>query len=89
MGNNLEKEAMSKVLQATYQDGKLALDEKLDAAMEGRKLRIIVLEDVTEVEHEADQGLEPRKQRFLEQLQQHSFTLSEGYKFNREELYER
>jgi predicted DNA-binding antitoxin AbrB/MazE fold protein len=80
---------MSKILQATYQDGKLALDEKLDAAMEGRKLRIIVLEDVTEAKEEGDQALEPRKQRFLEQLQQHSFILPEGYKFNREELYER
>ena len=72
---------MSKVLQATYQDGKLALDEKLDAALEGRKLRIIVLEDVTEAEDEGDQALEPRKQRFLEQLQQHSFTLPESYKY--------
>lgn len=79
---------MSKVLQATYQDGKLALDEKLDAAMEGRKLRIIVLEDVTEAENEGDQALEPRKQIFLEQLRYHSFTLPKDYVFNREELYE-
>jgi len=80
---------MSKVLQATYHDGNLALDEKLDAAMEGEKLRIIVLEDVTEVENEGVQALELRKQRFLEQLQQHSFKLPASYKFNREELYER
>jgi predicted DNA-binding antitoxin AbrB/MazE fold protein len=89
VGNDWEEEAMSKVLQATYHDGKLSLDEKLDTALEGRKLRIIVLGDVVKAEDEGDQVLEPRKQRFLEQLQQHSFTLPEDYKFNREDLYER
>jgi predicted DNA-binding antitoxin AbrB/MazE fold protein len=79
---------MSKVLQATYQDGKLALDEKLDAALEGKKLRIIVLEAL-EAGDQGEQILEPRKQRFLEQLQQHSFTLPENYQFDREELYGR
>ncbi len=80
---------MSKVLQATYQDGSLVLDEKLDSALEGKKLKIVVLDNSDEEVIEAEQSLEPRKQRFLEQLQQHSFKLPENYVFNREELHER
>ncbi|APB35040.1 hypothetical protein GlitD10_2697 [Gloeomargarita lithophora Alchichica-D10] len=80
---------MSKVMQATYHDGNLILDEKLDIALEGKKLRIVVLEDTNEPKEQDGQTLELRKRRFLEQLQQHSFKLPEDYKFNREELYER
>jgi predicted DNA-binding antitoxin AbrB/MazE fold protein len=80
---------MSKVIQATYHDGNLILDEKLDAALEGKKLRIVVLEDINEPEEQDKPTLEPRKRRFLEQLKQHSFKLPEDYHFNREELYER
>jgi predicted DNA-binding antitoxin AbrB/MazE fold protein len=79
---------MSKVLQATYQDGSLVLDEKLDAALEGKKLRVMVLDDSDEEVIEMEQTLEPRKQRFLEQLQQHSFKFPKNYVFNREELHE-
>jgi predicted DNA-binding antitoxin AbrB/MazE fold protein len=86
--NTLEK-GMNKVLQATYHDGSLVLDEKLDATLEGKKLRIVVLEDTDELKGKDTQTLESRKQRFLEQLQQHSFQLPEDYQFNREELYER
>lgn len=80
---------MSKVIQATYQDGSLVLDEKLDAALEGKKLRVMLLDDSDEEVIETEQTLEPRKQRFPEQLQQHSFKLPENYVFNREELHER
>jgi len=80
---------MSKVLQATYHDGNLILNEKLDAALEGKKLTLILVEDSAELQNSLEQTLEPRKQRFLEQLQQHSFKLPKDYKFNREELYER
>jgi predicted DNA-binding antitoxin AbrB/MazE fold protein len=80
---------MSKVLHATYHNGNLILDEKLDAALEGKKLRIVVLEDANEPKEQDGQTLEPRKRHFLEQLKQHSFKLPEDYKFNREELYER
>ena len=79
---------MNKILQATYHDGSLVLDEKLDATLEGKKLRIVVLEDTDELKEKDVQTLESRKQRFLEQLQQHSFKLPEDYQFNREELYE-
>lgn len=80
---------MSKILQATYHDGNLILDEKLDAALEGKKLRIVVIENFVESNDQVERSLEPRKQRFLEQLQQHSFKLPKDYKFDREELYDR
>ncbi|MEB3213681.1 MAG: hypothetical protein VKL39_20195 [Leptolyngbyaceae bacterium] len=80
---------MSKVLHATYHDGNLVLDEKLDTALEGKKLTLILVEDSTTAPNDVKRTLEPRKQRFLEQLQQHSFKLPEDYKFNRENLYER
>ena len=80
---------MSKVLHATYQDGSLVLDEKLDTALEGQKLTLILIEDAAQLPNDAGQSLEPRKQRFLEQLQQYFFKLPKDYKFNREELYER
>ena len=80
---------MSKVLHATYQNGKLVLDEKLDTALEGQKLTLILIEDATRLSNSVEQTSEPRKQRFLEQLKQHSFKLPEDYTFNREELYER
>lgn len=80
---------MNKVLQATYHDGSLVLDEKLDAALEGKKITLILVEDSMELQDDVKQPLEPRKQRFLQQLRQHSFKVPEDYKFNREELYER
>ncbi|MCU0566309.1 MAG: hypothetical protein MUF49_06905 [Oculatellaceae cyanobacterium Prado106] len=80
---------MDRVLQATYHDGSLVLDEKLDASLEGKKLRIVVLEDADQQRGKDRQPVELRKQRFLEQLQQHSFKLPEDYHFNRDELYER
>ncbi|MEX0268125.1 hypothetical protein AB3R30_03185 [Leptolyngbyaceae cyanobacterium UHCC 1019] len=35
---------MSKVIQTTYHDGNLVLDEKLDVALEGKKLTLILVE---------------------------------------------
>lgn len=35
---------MSKLLSATYQNGSLILDEKLDSALEGKKLTLMLVE---------------------------------------------
>jgi predicted DNA-binding antitoxin AbrB/MazE fold protein len=79
---------MNKVIQATYHDGNLILDEKLDAALEGQKLTLILVEEpVASTSTEAN--LEERKQKFLEKLKTYSIKLPEDYKFNREELYDR
>ncbi len=79
----------NQVLQATYHDGNLVLEERLDAAWEGKKLKIIVLEDVAQTQNRDDVPLEERKQNFLAKFRRYSFTLPENYQFNREELYER
>ncbi len=79
----------NQVLQATYHDGSLVLEEKLDAVWEGKKLKIIVLEDTVQAKGEDDVLLEERKQNFLEKLRRYSFKLPKDYQFNREELHER
>jgi predicted DNA-binding antitoxin AbrB/MazE fold protein len=85
---------MSKVLQATYHDGNLILDKKLDVALEGKKLTLILIED-SESSEQADRSMvddAERKRRFLEFLEkskQYSAQLPPGYKFDREEAHER
>ncbi len=71
---------MYKFLQATCHNGDLVLDEKLGTVMEGKKVKILILED--------DRML-PRKEKFLNLVDKHSFRLPEDYQFNRDELYER
>lgn len=79
----------NQVLQATYHDGSLVLEEKLDAVWEGKKLKVIVLEDAVQANGEDDVLLEERKQDFLNKLRRYSFKLPKDYQFNREELHER
>lgn len=60
---------MNKILQATYHDGSLLLDEKLDVALEGKRLTLILVEDAdTASQFEVD--LEERKRQFFEWSQQ-------------------
>lgn len=79
---------MSKLLYATYQNGSLILDEKLDSALEGKKLTLMLVE---EAESSARSEMEPkeRTQKFLEWAQQYSAKLPPDYKFDREEAHER
>lgn len=78
---------MDKVLQATYHDGNLVLDEKLDAALEGQKLTLILVEAASS----SQPKLEPqeRTRKFLEWAQKYSAKLPPDYKFDREEAHER
>ncbi|MFZ9737872.1 MAG: hypothetical protein ACO3EZ_07685 [Prochlorotrichaceae cyanobacterium] len=78
---------MSKVLQATYHDGNLVLDEKLDAALEGKKFTLILVEEKSSSQSELEQRERTRK--FLEWTQQYSAKLPPDYKFDREEAHER
>lgn len=78
---------MSKVIQATYHDGHLVLDEKLDATLEGQKLTLILVEAESTSQPELEQTERTRK--FLEWAQQYSAKLPPGYKFDREEAHER
>lgn len=85
---------MRKVIQATYHNGNLILDEKLDAALEGKKLTLILVQNF----EPSEQAYQPviddaeRKQRFLEFLEktkQYSAKLPPDYKFDREEAHGR
>ena len=77
---------MSKVLHAIYHDGNLVLDEKLDAALEGQKITLILVE-AKSPPIEIDQS--ERSQNLLEWAQQYSAKLPSDYRFDREEVHER
>ncbi|MFQ4147020.1 antitoxin AF2212-like protein [Chlorogloeopsis sp. ULAP02] len=71
---------MYKVLQATYENGNLILKEKLSSDMEGKTLKVIIVET---------DELEAKKERFFNLVDSHSFALPENYHFDREELHGR
>lgn len=77
---------MEKNLQATYHNGNLVLDEKLDAALEGKKLTLILIEKEFSSQSELEQ--KERTRKFLEWAQQYSAKLPPNYKFNREEAHD-
>jgi predicted DNA-binding antitoxin AbrB/MazE fold protein len=68
---------MYKILEATYHQGNLVLKDKLNESLEGKQIKIIILE-----------ASESKKESFLEKVDQHSFKLPQDYQFNREELYD-
>lgn len=78
---------MSKVIQATYHNGNLVLDEELDAALEGNKLTLILVE--VEASNQSELEQQERTQNFLEWAQQYSAKLPPDYQFDREEDHER
>ena len=70
---------MNIVTKATYKKGTLVLDQSLGLEKEGKKFKIII------VEEETTPG---KKERFLQSIEKHAFTLPKDYKFNRQEIYE-
>ena len=68
---------MYKIIEATYHQGNLILKDKLSESLEGKKIKIIILEESNS-----------KKEDFLDKVEQHSFKLPQNYQFNREELYE-
>jgi hypothetical protein len=78
---------MTKILEATYSNGSLILSEVLTSDMEGKKLRVVVL-DAPEVPEDMNQRSQTI-QDFLTWSQQISFQLPPDYRFDRDELYER
>lgn len=79
---------MSKMLQATYHDGNLILDEKLDAALEGKKLTLILVEE-SALSDQNEVDLAERKRQFFEKVKTYSIELPKDYKFDREEIHDR
>jgi hypothetical protein len=71
---------MYKISQAIYKDGNLILAERLNPAMEGKSLQVIILET---------DDIQAKKERFFNLVDRHTFALPANYQFNREELYAR
>jgi len=69
------------VLEATYQQGQLVLNRRLETEKEGKKFKVILIEE--------EDSLSATKEAFFQFVEKHAFTLPEDYQFNREELYER
>jgi predicted DNA-binding antitoxin AbrB/MazE fold protein len=78
---------MNKILEATYSNGNLILSESLNPELEGKKLRVMILE--TDELNQEELSPQARRQRFLDAAAKHSFELPPDYKFDRDELYER
>ena len=71
---------MNIVTKATYKKGTLVLDQSLGLEKEGKKFKIIIVEEET---------IHSKKERFLQSIEKHAFTLPKDYQFNREEIHER
>lgn len=70
---------MHKISQAVYQNGNLILSEHLNPEMEGKHLRVIILD--------ADDR-QTKRERFFQLVDRHVFALPENYQFNRDEIYD-
>ena len=68
---------MYKVLQAICENGNLVFSEKLGLELEGKQLKVILIEaDI----------VESKKEQFVKLVEEHSFVLPENYQFNRENM---
>ncbi len=72
---------MTRILQAICHNGELILTEKLDSALEGKTLKIMILE-APDPNQSASPDSRQAQARFLEKAQQHSFKLPPNYRFN-------
>ena len=68
---------MFKVVTATYNNNNLTLDED-SGLIDGQKIKVILIDDK-----------ENKKKSFLEFVKNCQIKLKKGYRFNREELYDR
>ncbi len=71
---------MQVLLNATYKNGILILDERLGIEKEGKKFKVILFE------RESNKA---KKERFFDFIEKHAFELPKDYEFDREELHER
>jgi predicted DNA-binding antitoxin AbrB/MazE fold protein len=71
---------MQMILEATYRDGVLVPDRSLGPEKEGKKFKLIVVEE---------KEFDAKRDQFLQFVRDHRFSLPEGYRFNRDEIYER
>jgi predicted DNA-binding antitoxin AbrB/MazE fold protein len=71
---------MQTILEATYRDGVLIPDRSLGAEKEGKKFKLIVVEE---------KELEANRDQFFQFVRNHRFSLPENYRFSRDDIYER
>ncbi len=71
---------MEIVTKATYKKGTLVLDQSLGLEKEGKKFKIIIVEE---------ENMKTKKERFLQSIEKYTFVLPKDYRFNREEIHER
>ncbi len=67
-------------LEATYKDGVLVPDRSLGAEKEGKRFKLILVE-------QEEPSL--KRDRFFQNVRKHSFNFPEDYRFNRDEIHER
>jgi predicted DNA-binding antitoxin AbrB/MazE fold protein len=72
---------MPPTLDAIYQEGVLILSKQLGKEKEGKKFKVVLLEE--------EDNLTTSKADFFQFIDRHTFTLPPDYQFRREELYER
>jgi len=83
---------MLKILQATCNNGELILNEKLSEELEGKNFQIMIFDSITSPEKPLESPKDSTHlqiKHFLQAAQTYSFNLEPGYKFNREEIYDR
>ncbi|HQO09076.1 MAG TPA: hypothetical protein PLK90_02945 [Clostridiales bacterium] len=68
---------MFKVVTATYNNNNLTLDEEF-GLVDGQKIKVIIIDE----KHD-------KKKSFLDFVKRYQMKFEKGYKFNREELYDR
>jgi len=71
---------MQLVLEATYKDGVLVPDRSLGAEKEGKRFKLILMEQ---------EELSVKKERFFRYFKSNTFKLPADYRFDRDEIYER
>jgi predicted DNA-binding antitoxin AbrB/MazE fold protein len=71
---------MQVVLEATYKDGVLVPDRSLGADKEGKRFKLILVEQ---------EELSFKRERFFRHVGRASFKLPADYRFDRDEIHER
>jgi hypothetical protein len=71
---------MTQILQATYQNGNLILNQRLKNVVEGQVLKVMVLDS---------DNVALKKERFLTFVDRYAFKIPANYRFDRDELHAR
>ncbi|MGB6063685.1 MAG: hypothetical protein WBG50_02690 [Desulfomonilaceae bacterium] len=71
---------MQIILDATYRNGVLVPDRSLGPEKEGKKFKLIVVEE---------KELEAKRDQFFQFVKDHRFSLPEDFRFSRDEIHER